>query len=279
MTERLQKILSQAGIASRRAAEQLIREGRVRVNGKVVRELGARANPVADRITVDGRSAEPQRLRYVAYHKPVGVVSSMSDPEGRRSIAEVARRLQSSLFPVGRLDYDSSGLVLLTNDGDIAQRLSHPRYQVPKVYRVKVRGHPDEKVLARIRRGIRLADGLTAPARVMVEGKLEKKTRLRITIREGRPRQVRRMFEAVGHEVDKLSRVSIGPIRLGTLAPGATRELTDREVLALRAVVRGDSPPGRPPERADGKARIRTAGSREPGNASASARTRTRPRR
>ncbi|MBM4267967.1 MAG: rRNA pseudouridine synthase [Deltaproteobacteria bacterium] len=241
-TERLQKILSQAGIASRRAAEELIREGRVQVNGKVIRELGAKADPVSDRITVDGRAAQPERLRYVAYHKPVGVVSTLSDPEGRPSIAQVTGRLRTHLFPVGRLDFDSSGLVLLTNDGEMAQRLAHPRYHVAKVYRVKVRGHPDEHALSRLRRGIRLADGQTAPAHVTVEGRLEHKARLRITIREGRRRQVRRMLEAVGHPVDRLSRVAIGPVRLGALPPGGMRDLTANEVRALRALVRGAPP-------------------------------------
>lgn len=258
----------------------------MRVNGKVVRELGAKADPVRDRVTVDGRATVPERLRYVAYHKPVGVVSSMADPAGRPTIGDVTKKLKSHLFPVGRLDYDSSGLVLLTNDGAVAQRLSHPRYQVPKVYRVKVRGHPDEKALGRLRKGLRLADGPTSPARVSVEGKLEKKTRLRITIREGRQRQVRRMLEAVGHPVDKLSRITIGPIRLGSLAVGATRELTTREVLALRSAVRVGDPDGGPDEGAEGRAEaapkkpaVKPRASRARGSASASARTRRRPRR
>lgn len=250
------------------------------MNGKVIRELGAKADPTRDSVTVDGRTTVPERLRYVAYHKPVGVVSSMSDPQGRPCIGDVTKRLKSHLFPVGRLDYDSSGLVLLTNDGEVAQRLSHPRFQVPKVYRVKVRGHMDEKALGRIRTGLRLADGLTAPARVMVEGKLENKMRLRVTIREGRQRQVRRMFEAVGHPVDKLSRASIGPVRLGALKIGSTRELTTREVLALRKVVQveagsEDSPAPdketRPVKKKKGPAAR--------GSASASSGTPRRPRR
>ncbi len=251
----------------------------------MVRELGAKADPVRDRVTVDGRTTVPERLRYVAYHKPVGVVSSMADPAGRPTIGDVTKKLKSHLFPVGRLDYDSSGLVLLTNDGAVAQRLSHPRYQVAKVYRVKVRGHPDEKALGRLRKGLRLADGPTAPARVSVEGKLEKKTRLRITIREGRQRQVRRMLEAVGHPVDKLSRIAIGPIRLGALAVGATRELTTREVLALRSAVRVGDPAGPSDEEAEGRGEavpkkpgVKPRASRARGTASASARTRRRPR-
>lgn len=245
----------------------------------MIRELGAKADPLQDRITVDGRAAAPERLRYLAYHKPVGVVSSMADPEGRPSIGDVTRRLKAHVFPVGRLDFDSSGLVLLTNDGELAQRLSHPRYQIPKVYRVKVRGHPEEKALGRLRRGLRLPDGPTAPARVTIEAKLENKTRLKITLREGRQRQVRRMFEAIGHPVDKLSRISIGPVRLGALKTGTTRDLTDREVLALRSVVRLHSDDGFPPERAATAPGVRKGASGPRDSASASARTRRRPRR
>lgn len=265
----------------------------------MVRELGAKADPSRDRITVDGRTTVPERLKYIAYHKPVGVVSTMSDPEGRPCIGDITKRMKTHLFPVGRLDFDSSGLVLLTNDGTVAQRLSHPRYQVSKVYRVKVRGHPDEKALGRLRKGLRLGDGPTAPARVLVEGKLEKKTRLRVTIREGRQRQVRRMFEAIGHPVDKLSRISIGPVRLGALKIGSTRDLSTREVLALRKVVQMEGEGGFPPERVLAKSPVAKSPVAKPpkarsqvakrpvkkrsssarGSASASSRTRRRPHR
>jgi 23S rRNA pseudouridine2605 synthase len=205
----------------------------------VVQELGTKADPTKDRITVDGRAALPRKLHYVAYNKPVGVVSTMSDPEGRPAIGDVVRRLKDRLFPVGRLDFESSGLVLLTNDGDLAQQLTHPRFQIPKVYRVKVRGRPEEIAIDRLRRGVRLDDGMTAPAEVMVESVLPSKARLRMTLREGRQRQVRRMCEAVGHPVERLSRIAIGPLRLGALPVGQTRELTPREVLALRHAVGG----------------------------------------
>jgi pseudouridine synthase len=220
----------------------------VRLNGQVVHELGTKADPTRDRITVDGRTALPRKLHYVAYHKPVGVVSTMSDPEGRPAIGDVVRGLRDHLFPVGRLDFESSGLVLLTNDGELAQRLTHPRFQIPKVYRVKVRGRPDEAALERLRRGVRLADGVTAPAEVKVESVLPHKTRLAIILHEGRQRQVRRMCEAVGHPVDRLSRIAIGPLKLGTLPVGETRELTPREVLALRRAVGGR--PARTPRQA-----------------------------
>jgi len=207
----------------------------------VISELGTKADPSKDRITVDGRAALPRKLHYVAYHKPVGVVSTMSDPEGRPAIGDVVRGLREHLFPVGRLDFESSGLVLLTNDGELAQKLTHPRFQVAKVYRVKVRGRPDESALSRLRSGVRLSDGPTQPVEVFVETALPSKTRLRMVLREGRQRQVRRMCEAVGHPVDKLSRVAIGPLKLGSLPIGETRELTPREVLALRhAVGAGD---------------------------------------
>jgi len=202
-----------------------------------VLELGTKADPSKDRITVDGRAALPRKLHYVAYHKPAGIVSTMSDPEGRPAIGDVVRGLREHLFPVGRLDFESSGLVLLTNDGELAQKLTHPRYQVPKVYRLKVRGRPDEAALARLREGVRLTDGMTQPAEVTVESVLPSKTRLRIVLREGRQRQIRRMCEAVGHPVDRLSRVAIGPLKLGALPIGETRELTPREVLALRHAV------------------------------------------
>lgn len=245
----------------------------------MIRELGAKADPARDQITVDGRTTVPERLRYVAYHKPVGVVSTMSDPEGRPCIGDVTKRMRTHLFPVGRLDFDSSGLVILTNDGEVAQRLSHPRYQIPKLYRVKVRGHPEEKALGRLRKGIRLADGPTAPARIAVEGKLESKTRLRIMIREGRQRQVRRMFEAIGHPVDKLSRVEIGPVRLGALKIGSLRDLTTREVLALRKAVLVEGPEALPSERVEAERPLRKRESSARNTPSASARTRRRPRR
>lgn len=205
----------------------------------MVQELGTKADPAKDRITVDGRAALPKKLHYVAYHKPVGVVSTMSDPEGRRAIGDVVRDLRAHLFPVGRLDFESSGLVLLTNDGELAQQLTHPRFQIAKVYRVKVRGRPDEAALDRLRRGVRLDDGVTAPAEVSVETLLPSKSRLRVVLREGRQRQVRRMCEAVGHPVDKLARIAIGPLKLGALPIGETRELTPREILALRHAVDG----------------------------------------
>lgn len=223
----------------------------------MIRELGTRADPIRDRITIDGKAVRPDRLRYLVFHKPAGMVSTMRDPEGRPAIGEVVRGLRAHVFPVGRLDFDSSGLILLTNDGDLAQRLTHPRYGIEKVYRVKVRGLPEEEALARLRRGVRLEDGPTRPARVELEGQLEKKARLRIAVREGRTRLVRRMCEAIGHPVDRLARVAIGPLRLGSLRVGEVRDLTSDEVRALRRAVAADEEEA--PARRNRSARVATA--------------------
>ncbi len=235
----MQKILSAAGIASRRAAEDLIRDGRVSVNGKVVTELGARADPRRDRVAVDGKQIGARQAHvYLAFHKPVGVVTTLDDPEGRQSIADFTRRVRQRVFPVGRLDFQSSGLLLLTNDGDLALRLTHPRYHVEKTYRVKVHGRPDDEVLAHLRAGVRLAeDGVTAPAAVRVLDEVGRKTWLEMSISEGKNHQIRRMCEAVRLPVDKLQRVRIGPLKLGNLPPGQLRPLSEAEVAALRVAV------------------------------------------
>ena len=174
---------------------------------------------------------------YLALHKPAGVVTTLDDPEGRPSIADYVRRLKHRVFPVGRLDFQSSGLLLLTNDGDLALRLTHPRYHVAKTYRVKVHGHPDEQSLARLRQGIRLIDGVTAPAGVRVVSEAGSKTWLEVTIAEGKNHQIRRMCEAVRLRVDKLQRITIGPLKLGSLPRGACRALTDAELARLRHAV------------------------------------------
>ncbi len=237
-SERLQKVLSGAGVASRRAAEELIREGRVSVNGKVVEELGTRANPHRDRIAIDGKPIRaPQAPVYLALHKPVGVVTTLSDPDGRQTVADFVGRVRQRVFPVGRLDYQSSGLLLLTNDGDLAMRLTHPRYHVEKTYRVKVHGHPDQRVLSRLRNGVELSDGKTAPAGARVVNEVGRKAWIEITITEGKNHQIRRMCEAVNLPVDKLQRINIGPLKLGKLPAGKTRRLTDAEVAKLNRAV------------------------------------------
>ena len=259
-SERLQKILSAAGIASRRAAEDLIRAGRVTVNGAVVRELGQRADPGIDTIAVDGDPIRIGARRTIVLHKPRGIVSTLSDPEGRPTVATLVGTADR-LYPVGRLDVNSTGLLLLTNDGTFAAALLHPRHAVPRVYEVKVRGTPGEDVLTRLRRGVRLEDGKTAPARVRVVEKLPTKTWLEVTVHEGRSHLVRRICAAVGHPVEKLARVRLGPLVLGALPPGAWRDLTPGELRALAVAAgltrraRGGGAAGRRPRGHDTRPR------------------------
>jgi 23S rRNA pseudouridine2605 synthase len=237
--ERLQKILARAGVASRREAERLIQEGRITVNGAKVTKLGTQADAGKDKIKVDGKLVARPALRYYLFHKPPGLITSMRDPEGRPHLGEWLENLggKNRLFPVGRLDFNSSGLLLLTNDGELTQKLTHPRYEVRKVYRVKISGRPAEEVLERLRKGIRLEDGWTAPAKVRVVETLNKKAWLEMEIHEGRYREVRRMFQALGYFVEKLIRVRLGPLRLGDLAPGEYRPLSPQEISALKKSV------------------------------------------
>lgn len=230
-------------MASRRAAEVLIETGRVTVNGKVVSELGARADPLTDVIAVDGERVRPRAPYTIALHKPRGVVTTLRDPEGRPTVSELVADARERVYPIGRLDLQSSGLVLLTNDGRLAAAVQHPRYAVPRVYHVKVQGVPSGETLLRLRRGVRLADGRAAASRVRVLETRATKTWLEVEMREGRWREVRRMCDALGHPVDKLVRVRVGPIALGTLPVGAWRVLSAKEVAALYEAV-GLTPPG-----------------------------------
>jgi 23S rRNA pseudouridine2605 synthase len=232
---RLHVVLARAGIASRRAAEELIRRGSVAVNGHVIRELGTRADPRVDRITVDGKPLRLQKaLHYVAFNKPVGMVTTLTDPEGRPCVGDVIASLKLPLHPVGRLDYHTSGLLLLTNDGDLTARLTHARYHVPKTYAVKLDRPPTPEQLAKLRTGVEIEKGLAARARVRPTRTARGKGWMTVTIYEGRKRQVRRMLEEVGLRVDKLRRVGIGPLSLGSLPTGATRKLLTEEVVSLR---------------------------------------------
>lgn len=234
---RLQKVLAEAGLASRRASEQLIDEGRVEVNGQVVLEQGMRVDPERDTIRVDGsRIPPPRRHVYLVLNKPRGVVSTMDDPQGRRTLAEyVPPRL--GLFHVGRLDTETEGLLILTNDGEFGHRLAHPSYEVPKTYLVEVEGLLDNKVLKRLEKGLMLDDGPVKPDKVKLVARHENKSLVSITLHEGRNRIVRRMMDSVGHPVRKLSRTSIGPVRLGQMAPGTTRDLTREELGKLLDLV------------------------------------------
>jgi pseudouridine synthase len=232
MLERLQKILSRGGVASRRASEQLIRDGRVSVNGVVVRELGTKADPGRDDVRVDGvRVRAPQATVYLVLNKPKGVVATRRDPQRRPTVMDLVPAV-AGLFPVGRLDVTSEGLILLTNDGAFAERVAHPRYEVPRVYHAKVHGVPDPDTLARLKRGVRVGGELMAVDRVrLVEA--EGNAWLEVTLHEGKNREVRRLLEAVGHPVAKLKRVGLGPLTTRGLKPGHYRGLTQREVRLL----------------------------------------------
>jgi pseudouridine synthase len=249
--ERLQKILSQAGVASRRAAEQLMLEGRVAVNGATVRELGTKADAAHDDIRVDGRRITlPERHLYILLNKPRGYVTTRSDPERRPTVIDLLRGVKEYVYPVGRLDFDSAGLLILTNDGDLAAKLAHPRHGVARVYEARVLGVPDAHDLDRLARGVTIDGRRTQRANIrMMSGDrhplsrrvgphphaLKDRALLEITVREGRHRQVRKMCEAIGHPVTRLTRVAIGPMRDARLKPGQWRELTADEVRKLRA--------------------------------------------
>ncbi len=235
MEERIQKILSAAGIASRRAAEDIILEGRVRVNGKVVSELGAKADPDHDHIKVDGKLINPKQPKaYIMLNKPAGFVTTMADPEGRPIVANLLKGVRVRVYPVGRLDYDTEGLLLLTNDGDFAHLVTHPRHELPKTYLVKVKGFLEDRHVENLEQGVFLKDGKTAPARVRKLRKEESNSWVEITIHEGRKRQVRRMIDFTGHSVIKLKRIKVGNLNLGDLPVGTYRHLTLDEVQGLR---------------------------------------------
>jgi 23S rRNA pseudouridine2605 synthase len=238
--ERLQKILSRAGVASRRASEKLMLEGRVTVNGAAVRELGTKADPQHDDIRVDGRRIRvASHHRYLLLNKPRGYVTTRADPQRRPTVIDLIREVREYLYPVGRLDFDSEGLLLLTNDGDLAARLTHPRHGVRRLYEARVLGIPDAHDLERLSRGIVIDGRRTEPAEVKLLPKDRDTSEALITIavREGRNRQVRRMCEAIGHPVVLLRRIAIGPIRDPKLRVGRWRELTAEELRKLRRAV------------------------------------------
>jgi len=244
--ERLNKVLARAGLASRRAADRLIEEGRVTVNGRIVRELGTRVDAERDAIKVDGRRIPqaPSSHTYVLLNKPRGYVTTLSDPEGRPTVRELLHGVRGRVFPVGRLDFDSEGLLLLTDDGALARDLMHPRSGVTKTYAAKVRGAPGPEALARLRAGVPLEEGRTLPARVAV-ARRGPNPWLEVSVVEGRKHQVRRMLQAVGHPVLRLKRIRYAGLSLGSLRPGRLRHLSDEEVAMLRRVVRPGGPRGR----------------------------------
>ncbi|MGE0593411.1 MAG: pseudouridine synthase [Vicinamibacterales bacterium] len=244
MSERLQKLLSRAGVSSRRTAEQLIIEGRVTVNGTTVRELGTKAE-ASDDIRVDGRRVKAaERTRYILLYKPKGYVTTRRDPQRRPTVMDLLGDVRDYVYPVGRLDYDTEGLLLLTNDGELANVLTHPRHGIERTYAAHVAGTPDERDIDRLRTGVPLDGRRTLPARVTLEPRARKEGEavLRITICEGRNRQIRRMCEAIGHPVRSLVRTTIGPITDTRLKPGTWRELNAGEITRLRALAARPAP-------------------------------------
>jgi len=234
--ERLQKILADRGIASRRKAEDLIREGHVTLNGQIAR-VGDKADPERDAIKVDGRriAAPPEKI-YLVLNKPKNIVSTMDDPEGRTTVFDLVR-MPARLFTVGRLDYDAEGVLLFTNDGELAHRLAHPSFEIPRSYSVKVKGKPESAEIQKLSRGVRLEDGLTAPCRITPIRETEGNSWVEMTLHEGRNRQVKRMWEKMGYPVLKLKRVSFAGVKLGRLQPGEYRFLTQEEVGKLKAMI------------------------------------------
>ncbi|MBC7360295.1 MAG: rRNA pseudouridine synthase [Desulfacinum sp.] len=235
---RLHKYIAQAGLASRREAERWIQEGRVSVNGRVVTQLGVSVDPSRDRVEVDGRRVEPSAEKVVLLlHKPRYCLTTVKDPRGRPTVMDVLGEVPWRVFPVGRLDWDATGALLLTNDGELANRLLHPRYGVPKTYEVKVQGVPSQEALEKLRSGVRLEEGVTAPARVEVLKRGEKATWIRMVLHQGWYRQIKRMGLAVGCPVLKIHRTAYGPIKLGTLRVGHWRPLRRGELDRLRMEV------------------------------------------
>lgn len=242
MEERLQKFLARSGVASRREAEKMITEGKVKVNGHVVTELGTKVVPGKDKIYMNNVHIRPEKLIYILFNKPKGVVTTLSDPEGRKTVADFVGEIKERVYPVGRLDYNTEGLLLLTNDGTLAQGMTHPKHHVPKTYQVTAVGIIMEEQLDKLRLGVMLEDGKTAPAVVqLIEYIHEKNVSVfNITIYEGRNRQVRRMCDAIGHPVRALVRTKMANLTMAGIGKGKFRYLEDKEVKALYKVAKLD---------------------------------------
>jgi len=231
MQERLQKVLARAGIASRRKAEELIKQGRVRVDGVVVTEMGVKVDPEAQNIECDGTPLESQeKIIYILLHKPAGFLSTVHDPQGRPVVTDLLHNVKERVYPVGRLDLDTEGALLLTNDGELAQKILHPSHEVNKTYIAKVQGWPGSKKLAALAGGINLEGRRTWPASIEVIERKAQDTTIQIIIHEGRKRQVRKMFEAIGHPVLQLKRIAYGKLKLGELPPGNYRVLGPADI-------------------------------------------------
>jgi len=238
--ERLQKFLARAGVASRRRAERLIAEGRVAVNDATVTQLGTSVDPQRDRVAVDGRAVDlPKHTSYFVLYKPAGVVTTLADPQGRRAVGDLARRISHRIFPVGRLDYDAEGALILTDDGWLAHRLTHPRFGVRRTYLAKVKGVPNERALEHLRRGVRLDGSPVRPLRVALFQRAERNTWLAIAVAEGRPHLIKRLCAAAGHPVVRLFRPSYAGVGVAGMKPGELRALRPSEVRALKAAAAG----------------------------------------
>jgi 23S rRNA pseudouridine2605 synthase len=271
--ERLQKIIAHAGFASRREAESMIREGRVTVNGRVVTELGSKADPARDHIKVDGKLiTRAETHRYILLYKPKEVMTTVEDPQGRRTVIDLIKGVRERIYPVGRLDFHSEGLILLTNDGDLAFKVSHPQHGSVKTYHVKVRGVPEERLIAKLERGITIDNKRTLPCEIRRmkttgrstgRGEDEGNSWFEVKLREGRTQQIRKMFQAIGHPVSKLRRVAIGPLSDPRLGPGDYRELTKSEVKMLSTMKEPATPKVR-------RAPAATAAKKKPAAAAAS---------
>jgi 23S rRNA pseudouridine2605 synthase len=234
--ERLQKVMAKAGIASRRKCEELIAAGEVKVNGVIVTEAGRKVNPQMDQIEVGGLKIQLEKKVYYLLYKPIGYITSVGDPHKRKTVLDLMEGIQERIYPVGRLDYDTSGLLLLTNDGDLAFHMTHPSHEMEKEYEALVRGKVSKESVERLRKGVKLEDGWTAPAKVRILGEKNGNTLLQLIIHEGRNRQVRRMCDAVGHPVLKLKRTRIAFLTIGQLKPGKFRPLLTEEVKQLKEI-------------------------------------------
>ncbi len=247
--ERVQKVLAAAGFGSRRACEQLVVEGRVSVNGEIARNLPVLVDPATDRILVDGKPVRPEKKVYFILHKPKDVFCTAADPDGRKRAIDFLRGVPERIFPVGRLDADSTGLLLLTNDGDLTQRLTHPRFGVPQTYRAEVAGRMDDNALQRMQQGVWLAEGKSNPAEATIIYRRSQSTIIEIIIRESRNREIRRVLAKLGHKVYRLTRIKFGNLSLKTLPIGAFRPLRPEELKALLRIASGVTPPPAPAAR------------------------------
>jgi len=232
--QRLQKVLAAAGLGSRRQCEELITTGRVEVDRHIVTELGTRVDPATQTVRVDGVALTKPKLLYYAVNKPSGVLCTNRDPSGRPRVIDIMPRSDARLFTIGRLDLHSEGLILVTNDGELANRLTHPRYGVSKTYRVVVAGHLERDMLGKLTQGIHLAEGVARAEHVEIRSHRKESTVLEMVLREGKNREIRRILARVGHKVERLTRIAVGPVRLGDLPAGASRRLTHEEVTLLR---------------------------------------------